>query len=467
MCDIYSKSYLTIAASRAPNPIPGFLFPRDEWQVGYHLQDIPGTMVRSQMHSRVDEENPLNLRAWTLQEMVLSGRVLSYATKDTAWRCLTETTCECGSGGFDSSGADNMVGNSIGPIPVEDDGNSKDDGSSEDDGNSEDDGSSEIDSRSRLPHYWRKLVGKYTSRSITKDSDRLPALSGIAEKFKSNKRGRYLAGIWENDLPYALAWSTYEGKMPETYIAPSWSWASVTGEATYETWLRSSKEYPETVDYPSQWCQLVECGTTPVWNDTAEVTEGYLKVYGQIIMAELEMTSSSPPEYNLNWSRKWGGPRDEIDEVEGEISIDTPLRYFTYSTDSANSKIPTMKTFCRSSTPSVEATEDSLPPGGSSFGNVMLLLIKPQKTGKRRLNAYYLILVPSTKVENAYERIGLFSGFLPGGSWAWAEIWSKEERVEEVSTNREERLSYFKEKLSPDNFEWCRFLPHWRNITII
>lgn len=65
------------------------------------------------------------------------------------------------------------------------------------------------------------------------------AISAIAKETKSSLEAlgeatRYLAGIWEAQLPGALAWrvhpdSVCEGR-PVDYRAPSWSWAAVDGE---------------------------------------------------------------------------------------------------------------------------------------------------------------------------------------------------------------------------------------------
>ncbi|RYP07532.1 hypothetical protein DL765_009130 [Monosporascus sp. GIB2] len=53
---------------------------------------------------------------------------------------------------------------------------------------------------------WQKLVEAYPARSITYETDRLPALSGVASRVHRQLGFRYLAGLWEEGLPANLCW---------------------------------------------------------------------------------------------------------------------------------------------------------------------------------------------------------------------------------------------------------------------
>ncbi|KAL9084537.1 MAG: hypothetical protein Q9165_008040 [Trypethelium subeluteriae] len=90
---------------------------------------------------------------------------------------------------------------------------------------------------------WRDIVNRYSSRQLSKDDDVLPALSGLADEFNQVTGDHYFAGIWKDDLIRSLTWSrgalrkkrrngSVEHVQPlTTYLAPSWSWASVTGKS--------------------------------------------------------------------------------------------------------------------------------------------------------------------------------------------------------------------------------------------
>lgn len=84
---------------------------------------------------------------------------------------------------------------------------------------------------------WSTAVGAYTSCKLTKSTDRLMAISSIVRELANSKilQKRYLAGLWDAQIPFQLMWMTVGGrKTPwkarvgqKGYVAPSWSWASI------------------------------------------------------------------------------------------------------------------------------------------------------------------------------------------------------------------------------------------------
>ena len=84
----------------------------------------------------------------------------------------------------------------------------------------------------------------YTKREITYGKDKLPALAGLAVEFSKLVQSKYLAGLWADDLRDGLAWhlpwvnsmerpESIKWSRPQTYRAPSWSWASIDGETQH------------------------------------------------------------------------------------------------------------------------------------------------------------------------------------------------------------------------------------------
>ncbi|KAI9778574.1 MAG: hypothetical protein M1839_007967 [Geoglossum umbratile] len=55
---------------------------------------------------------------------------------------------------------------------------------------------------------WYLLITEYTTRSLTRPSDRLPAVSGLARIFQNlfGTRSKYVAGIWSGDALNGLTW---------------------------------------------------------------------------------------------------------------------------------------------------------------------------------------------------------------------------------------------------------------------
>ena len=121
---------------------------------------------------------------------------------------------------------------------------------------------------------WTETVEKYLMSKVTHPTDRLPALSGLAQGMQEVLSDSYsieqcIGGIWLYDLGRQLLWSPhwtffrnddlmkgYE-KMggeerpkrrihpPKLYLAPSWSWASMYETPIswgYHYWSRESEE---------------------------------------------------------------------------------------------------------------------------------------------------------------------------------------------------------------------------------
>lgn len=76
---------------------------------------------------------------------------------------------------------------------------------------------------------WHQLLKLYLSRNITYPSDRLPAISGVVKEMQRNGLGKYVAGIWEENLFADLLWIPYLGQRVDKWQAPSWSWACLYG----------------------------------------------------------------------------------------------------------------------------------------------------------------------------------------------------------------------------------------------
>lgn len=95
-------------------------------------------------------------------------------------------------------------------------------------------------------YIWYNIVAEYSTRDLTIPSDRLPAISGIAEKIRESSGYTYLYGLWKEDLK-GLLWFRDRSDVKETdgketsgketggkeTGAPSWSWAARTGAISF------------------------------------------------------------------------------------------------------------------------------------------------------------------------------------------------------------------------------------------
>ena len=89
---------------------------------------------------------------------------------------------------------------------------------------------------------WHKIIHAYMECNLTYASNKMIALSGVADEFRSTSNGMYLAGLWKNCFfTEQLLWiAKHNNKQvngrpsakPSIYRAPSWSWLSVDAEVS-------------------------------------------------------------------------------------------------------------------------------------------------------------------------------------------------------------------------------------------
>ncbi|KAF0324505.1 hypothetical protein GQ607_008209 [Colletotrichum asianum] len=142
--------------------------------------------------------------------------------------------------------------------------------------------------RSQLFLDWDMVVNVYADRQLSVPSDKLVALSGLANDMKKRLEElqpgphRYLAGLWEDELMCQLSWCVIgSAKRVRLYRAPSWSWACLDGRVV--PGLRST-ELNEPVDLAS----LISADMVYVGKEeTGEVKSGTLTLEGPYMWAKL------------------------------------------------------------------------------------------------------------------------------------------------------------------------------------
>lgn len=223
MSDIYQNSSLNIGASASSDSSGGCFMPRSREEhvpVKYSFDQKSGDRTTIQVYVRpLIRSFPqlplcaLQGRGWTLQERFLSRRMVHFDTDQTLWECREARWTE------DEVPEEVYLNDSSTPrnnswtfrIQLRRDKVSRD-----------------------LMRDWELVVENFTARGITRASDKLPALSGLASVLEEMSGDRYVAGLWQSHLPLGLLWrkaSTWLREPTEGgYRAPSWSWASLDGE---------------------------------------------------------------------------------------------------------------------------------------------------------------------------------------------------------------------------------------------
>jgi len=222
---IYRNSALTIAAECSSDPTESILDTSRE--TSYHVK-LPCIAEARKINGFIfphpinaGEKGPWKTRAWTLQEDVLSPRVLRWTKKQLEWDCRTvscseeDNTGDCdflelkGSEHFKQIclSQDHLMQRLYRNLDLD------------------------VDVSTCDPlGIWSLILVNFVSRNVTHNTDRLPAISGVAKEVARHTRQTYKAGLWEEEIHTELLWST-SGNATRlhdyNYIAPSWSWASL------------------------------------------------------------------------------------------------------------------------------------------------------------------------------------------------------------------------------------------------
>lgn len=206
MGPLYQQATLVIAAAGSQDPTGGLFiqerFPKIAIQLSYTGQtgQDSGTFNMALQSPAVPTANqgPLQQRAWALQEWHLAQRIVFFMPEGfglpggISWRCDT--------------------------LERDENGHAADLGIYEDED-------------------WLTLLGSYSEKKLTRQSDRLVALEGILSEERKQRPYKFLTeGVWEKDIPQQLLWLRTSVLIYDTPSLPSWSWASTEGS---KFWISS------------------------------------------------------------------------------------------------------------------------------------------------------------------------------------------------------------------------------------
>jgi hypothetical protein len=220
MPDIYAGAYVTLSATRSATASEGFLHDLHRPEPGWECFRLPYACPNESLGSIIlfDSSNldphPIELRAWTFQEYVLSRRVIKFSACQLHWTCRKTDLFQ----------QDQQYGRTNAPYHWSR-------------------ALSEMVSIHRFVSQvlkdkwdWMEVVNAYSRRALSKSEDKLLAISGIAEKWAEATGDEYLAGLWRRNLPLGLLWvSGFPGVERPYYRAPSWSWASTDNQVSVFT----------------------------------------------------------------------------------------------------------------------------------------------------------------------------------------------------------------------------------------
>ncbi|KOC17919.1 hypothetical protein AFLA70_70g003091 [Aspergillus flavus AF70] len=298
MASVYENAYITISATRSRDSNGG-LFSRaiktnlilrskngNKYIIRVFADPFEGTVEEFNTSYYFDSRHwewnhfspslyPLMGRGWCYQERILSPRVLHFGHQELLWECKTGVTCECEEL-QDMPSLKSALGKlgrrRSNPSVSSPKGKSK--------------ALIKIQKRTNInDRTWRTIVQGYSNGALTRPSDRLPAISGLAKRVNMDTTD-YLAGIWRPSLLHDLVWRVAHGPVPRPtcWIAPSWSWAAIDSAVKF-VGPRSGSRKSSSVRWHST---ILKVSCKPKGSDpTGQVTSGFLRAKGPLSLPVL------------------------------------------------------------------------------------------------------------------------------------------------------------------------------------
>ncbi|OBS20369.1 hypothetical protein FPOA_06741 [Fusarium poae] len=259
MASIYENAHITLAGEPSEDGQGLFHGCSDYTSLeiaGLHTSaDAPIVEMRRLVNSR--SHCSFLSRGWVFQESQLSKRFVTFAPNELVWDCFSESRCEC-RGVYE----DRARVKFLPPL-----GNNYEWGDQ------------------LLPWCGKDgIVEQFTRKELTKVEDRLPALAGLASRYRyHNGNLKYVAGLWLETLGRGdIFWTAScdePAPRPEHLFAPTWSWASIATPVQF----RYATGYPELHIWLTGW----EIRSVKGGNEYGRLEKAHLRVGGIGISGKL------------------------------------------------------------------------------------------------------------------------------------------------------------------------------------
>jgi heterokaryon incompatibility protein (HET) len=266
MDQIYSCAHIVIAADVASDCSSGFLKSTGNQryqEIEVDRSDGTSWICRERPNGQREDprflltRTPLSHRAWTLQETLLPARVLHYTGSELVLRVGNTFECQCGGCCFEQISLDKA--------------------------------------------HWHQIVSHYSARHISKPSDKLSALSGLAARIAKNN-GNYLAGLWLTSLKKDMLWYV-SGDGPHkragVWRAPTWSWASIDGGVNYFSRF-DFYDFHSAIDIVKAECTALSVDAF------GQISAGFVELRGHLVQVEMVILDQPFVKHQGEYNGEWG-----------------------------------------------------------------------------------------------------------------------------------------------------------------
>lgn len=178
---------------------------------------------------------------------------------------------------------------------------------------------------------WYTMLEDYTERKLTKDSDILMAIAGIAKDVQGYLPDRYCAGLWENDIVAGLIWRTN---------GASWkcmNWQPKKGEDDSRGWQVQSNSNPNIPSWT--WASVNNALEWPFKRVTVAMTGPHANAHDAEGYAHADY-------FELAAAEDFRIMRGELDNHGTRISGDITLRAPSFSWTAADEGSETLPEVC-------------------------------------------------------------------------------------------------------------------------
>ncbi|CAO2655121.1 Nn.00g101850.m01.CDS01 [Neocucurbitaria sp. VM-36] len=329
---VYRDSTVTLSAMASKGSKHGILVNETEVNMAspapIYLPVYPGNDERSNMvqieRAVVDEETlfrldsygPLCSRGWCLQESILPPRQLYYGKRQIYWRCPAGYLAADGSV-HGNQVPENRFPNLSTVLHSEILAQS-----------SQTEVLGNLSTRVILEEYYG-LVERYSYRSLTFGSDKLPAFSGISQRVHEALPGNYLAGLWTCDIASGLLWCARWKSCAHVrlYRAPSWSWACTDEPIMFDQKKQRVLRNRLALDLVHEHVEYRDNS-----NPYGEIVSGRIVVRGPV----LPLQRSRQIVQGNNWREKVGTASydEELSSVDDQQALElTDFKNFSLTSD--------------------------------------------------------------------------------------------------------------------------------------
>ncbi|RTE79428.1 hypothetical protein BHE90_006093 [Fusarium euwallaceae] len=290
MKDIYAGSSITISASDARDSTQGcFVDPENFDSRGTHIVQLSIVTPNNDLPLLVQvhegdvrnraETSVLSTRGWSLQEKLLSHRVVHCMRPEIHWKCHRNYNIESGLC-FSGREVVRFLPNSI---PAE-------------------------ATTRELHKMWCHWMEDYSQRDFTVSKDRINALAGIVQFYGQRTGHKHVLACWEETMMTELLW-TRTGELIDPSLAlsgiPSWSWLSRTGDVYFDFWHRvmGTKDLNKVDDHTN----LVEASVT--WTGEPMVSD--IEATSLIVEGPIRQFRLRVDPKGRDYSQPWMNVNDE------------------------------------------------------------------------------------------------------------------------------------------------------------